>query len=221
MRVRLQKKSYKNSSQLIHLPISASAALKNAISASRAFSCTGAFESATAFLKNGPNQNNKNKTRNNYDNSKTPGSTHYYFCIRHLLWQINLKRPRSMKIQIYHRKNSHQILVAAGPWDPRWRRKQPPNRYSHHSSLSNSYASIDPPTAISSPPSTTSHPPTFPIFSSINTYKSGDVNTQLHGKRRRCTPFEFSPFKLYFDSTQRSAGESGNWGLSVREGGCV
>ena len=41
--------------QAIHLPASASAAFKNAMRASRAFSCTGALESATAFLKKGPN----------------------------------------------------------------------------------------------------------------------------------------------------------------------
>lgn len=54
---------------LIHLPASASAAFKKAMSASRAFSCTGALESATAFLKKGPDQKRQAKHYNNFQKS--------------------------------------------------------------------------------------------------------------------------------------------------------
>ena len=42
--------SIKQNKQKPYLPASASAAFKNATNASSAFSCTGAFESATVFL---------------------------------------------------------------------------------------------------------------------------------------------------------------------------
>jgi len=52
---------------IFHLAASASAARKKAIKASSAFSCTGAFESVTVFLKSGPigkqNSNPKKQTR--------------------------------------------------------------------------------------------------------------------------------------------------------------
>lgn len=69
------------------------------------------------------------------------------------------KPKKDLKLKV--KQNSHHIHGGDGPWDTWWSRKRRPNQCLHHSVLSNSCASADPPMATSSPPSTISHPPTF------------------------------------------------------------
>jgi len=92
-----------------HLPASASAALKYAINASSAFSCTGAFESATVFLKKCPDKfKKKNKEINHASRSKR---------------ECTLANNNSAenRIQIHHREIEKRIRKLKNPI---WREKK-------------------------------------------------------------------------------------------------
>lgn len=70
---------------MAYLPASASAALKNAIKASSAFSWTGALESATVFLKSGPKTKEKIKSKHLHTPNSIQTSFKYIILLHFLL----------------------------------------------------------------------------------------------------------------------------------------
>ena len=111
-------KSNKQKQRNPHLPASASAARKYAINASSAFSCTGAFESATVFLKKCPAKFKKKKKKKKKEQNHASRSKR----------KCTLANNNSTenRIQIHHREIGKRIGKLK---NPRRRGKKTPTEF--------------------------------------------------------------------------------------------